>query len=112
MFRKASPTRFRPAGGMRVRGRGAVRSMCYLFCRCTRAVSVCPPAYYAHRAAMRGRQMVNGRPDSDSASVSAAANPTSKPVLLKQSALGGPYYAHHMRAVHHVGCTSRASCES
>ena len=34
-------------------------SMCYLFCRCTRSVSVCPPAYYAHLAAFRGRAMLH-----------------------------------------------------
>ncbi|KAK9811199.1 hypothetical protein WJX73_009529 [Symbiochloris irregularis] len=33
-------------------------NMCYLFCRCTRSVSVCPPAYYAHLAAFRGRAML------------------------------------------------------
>ena len=32
--------------------------MCYLFCRCTRSVSVAPPAYYAHLAAFRGRAML------------------------------------------------------
>ena len=31
--------------------------MCYLFCRCTRSVSICPPAYYAHLAAFRGRAL-------------------------------------------------------
>jgi eukaryotic translation initiation factor 2C len=30
---------------------------CYLYCRCTRSVSVCPAAYYAHLAAFRGRLM-------------------------------------------------------
>eukprot|EP00878_Enallax_costatus_P011253 GHUV01011750.1.p1 GENE.GHUV01011750.1~~GHUV01011750.1.p1 ORF type:complete len:582 (+),score=200.21 GHUV01011750.1:324-2069(+) len=29
----------------------------YLYCRCTRSVSVCPAAYYAHLAAFRGRLM-------------------------------------------------------
>eukprot|EP00210_Caulerpa_lentillifera_P006393 g6107.t1 len=27
--------------------------MCHVFCRCTRSVSYCPPAYYAHHAATR-----------------------------------------------------------
>lgn len=31
--------------------------LCYLFCRATRAVSVCPPAYYAHLAAFRQREL-------------------------------------------------------
>ncbi|TPX33837.1 hypothetical protein SmJEL517_g03304 [Synchytrium microbalum] len=29
--------------------------LCYLYCRATRAVSVCPPAYYAHLLAARAR---------------------------------------------------------
>ncbi|KAJ3387739.1 argonaute 1 [Lobulomyces angularis] len=29
--------------------------MCYLYCRATRSVSVCPPAYYAHLVAARAR---------------------------------------------------------
>ncbi|KAL6749939.1 Piwi domain-containing protein [Haematococcus lacustris] len=29
--------------------------LCHTFCRCTRTVSYCPPAYYAHHAAFRGR---------------------------------------------------------
>eukprot|EP00884_Botryococcus_braunii_P017115 jgi/Botrbrau1/4087/Bobra.152_3s0038.1 len=60
--------------------------MCYLFCRCTRAVSVCPPAYYAHRAAMRGRQMVHTKEtDSDNASVSSGGsdNPLLKVTMAK-----------------------------
>lgn len=55
-------------------GMGGGGSMCYLFCRCTRAVSVCPPAYYAHRAAMRGRQLVHGQLESDTASISSGGS--------------------------------------
>lgn len=33
--------------------------LCFLYCRCTRSVSYCPPAYYAHLAAFRGKLMVN-----------------------------------------------------
>ena len=29
--------------------------LCYLYCRATRSVSVCPPAYYAHTVAARAR---------------------------------------------------------
>ncbi len=43
--------------------------MCYLFCRCTRSVSICPPAYYAHLAAFRGRALcLHADDSSDSAS--------------------------------------------
>ncbi|GMH42105.1 hypothetical protein BSKO_10024 [Bryopsis sp. KO-2023] len=31
--------------------------LCYLYARCTRAVSYCPPAYYAHLAAARAREL-------------------------------------------------------
>ncbi len=40
--------------------------LCYLFCRCTRSISVCPPARYAHLAAFRGRIMCKGIDDSSS----------------------------------------------
>lgn len=42
--------------------------LCYLFCRCTRSVSVCPPAYYAHLAAFRGRAMLSHEDSSESES--------------------------------------------
>ncbi|KAL8140371.1 hypothetical protein V2J09_006392 [Rumex salicifolius] len=35
-------------------------SLCYTFARCTRSVSVVPPAYYAHLAAFRARYYVEG----------------------------------------------------
>jgi eukaryotic translation initiation factor 2C len=43
--------------------------MSYLFCRCTRSISVCSPARYAHLAAFRGRQLWEGADtDTDTAS--------------------------------------------
>jgi eukaryotic translation initiation factor 2C len=33
--------------------------LCYTFCRCTRSVSKCAPAYYAHLAAERGRNLLD-----------------------------------------------------
>ena len=33
--------------------------LCYSFCRCTRSVSKCAPAYYAHLAAERGRNLLD-----------------------------------------------------
>ncbi|KAL8214340.1 hypothetical protein R6Q57_003789 [Mikania cordata] len=42
-------------------------SLCYTYARCTRAVSIVPPAYYAHLAAFRGRSYMEGYfSDSDS----------------------------------------------
>jgi eukaryotic translation initiation factor 2C len=36
--------------------------ICHVFCRCTRSVSYCPPAYYAHHAAARCKILhLNGR---------------------------------------------------
>ncbi|KAK9840859.1 hypothetical protein WJX84_012195 [Apatococcus fuscideae] len=46
--------------------------MCYLFCRCTRSVSVAPPAYYAHLAAFRGRAMLYTSDSSESDSLASA----------------------------------------
>ncbi|CAO2813226.1 unnamed protein product [Amaranthus hypochondriacus] len=43
-------------------------SLCYTFARCTRSVSVVPPAYYAHLAAFRARYYVEGTTASDSGS--------------------------------------------
>ena len=34
--------------------------LCYTYARCTRSVSVVPPAYYAHLAAFRARYYVEG----------------------------------------------------
>lgn len=42
-------------------------SLCYTYARCTRAVSVVPPAYYAHHAAFRARYYIEGE-TSDSGS--------------------------------------------
>ncbi|XP_031261888.1 protein argonaute MEL1-like [Pistacia vera] len=35
-------------------------SLCYTYARCTRSVSVAPPAYYAHLAAFRARYYIEG----------------------------------------------------
>ncbi|KAL4452075.1 hypothetical protein ABPG75_007737 [Micractinium tetrahymenae] len=48
---------------------GLVYKLCYLFCRCTRSISVVPAAQYAHLAAFRGRVLCRGG-DSESGSVS------------------------------------------
>jgi eukaryotic translation initiation factor 2C len=46
--------------------------LCHTFCRCTRTVSYCPPAYYAHHAAFRGRAWLR-REDIASDTVSMAS---------------------------------------
>lgn len=38
---------------------GLTHAMCYLFGRCTRAVSVCPPAYYADLVCDRARRWLS-----------------------------------------------------
>ncbi len=50
--------------------------MSYLFCRCTRSVSLVPPCYYAHLAAFRGRILVSDSLSDTESSVSSAAGPT------------------------------------
>ncbi|KNC97956.1 uncharacterized protein SPPG_06944 [Spizellomyces punctatus DAOM BR117] len=42
--------------------------LCYLYCRATRSVSVCPPAYYAHLVAARARFHATGEGWSESSS--------------------------------------------
>ncbi|KAH9603059.1 hypothetical protein KSS87_014861, partial [Heliosperma pusillum] len=46
-------------------------SLCYTYARCTRSVSVVPPAYYAHLAAFRARYYTEGMTMSESGSSSA-----------------------------------------
>ncbi|XP_076888490.1 protein argonaute MEL1-like [Bidens hawaiensis] len=41
-------------------------SLCYTYARCTRSVSIVPPAYYAHLAAFRARSYMEGAELSDS----------------------------------------------
>ncbi|KAL8498222.1 hypothetical protein ACS0TY_021525 [Phlomoides rotata] len=43
-------------------------SLCYTHARCTRSVSIVPPAYYAHLAAFRARYYIEGLVSSDSGS--------------------------------------------
>ncbi|KAH6826003.1 Argonaute family protein [Perilla frutescens var. hirtella] len=43
-------------------------SLCYTYARCTRSVSIVPPAYYAHHAAFRARYYIEGSDFSDSES--------------------------------------------
>ena len=62
--------------------RGGVCSLCYLFCRCTRSVSVCPPAYYAHLAAFRGRAMLQFSDSSASESSGTDKSVAVRPYLL------------------------------
>ncbi|KAI3899299.1 hypothetical protein MKW92_024320 [Papaver armeniacum] len=51
-------------------------NLCYTYARCTRSVSVVPPAYYAHLGAFRARYYTEGdtSEDSDSASNRAGGN--------------------------------------
>ncbi|XP_047314074.1 protein argonaute MEL1-like [Impatiens glandulifera] len=39
---------------------GLTNSLCYTYARCTRSVSIVPPAYYAHLAAWRARYYMEG----------------------------------------------------
>ncbi|KAJ3051715.1 hypothetical protein HK097_007259, partial [Rhizophlyctis rosea] len=52
--------------------------LCYLYCRATRSVSVCPPAYYAHLVAARARFHATGEgwSEASESSVGAPVTPT------------------------------------
>ncbi|XP_050281787.1 protein argonaute 5 isoform X2 [Quercus robur] len=39
---------------------GLTNNLCYTYARCTRSVSIVPPAYYAHLAAFRARYYIEG----------------------------------------------------
>eukprot|EP00210_Caulerpa_lentillifera_P003566 g3401.t1 len=50
--------------------------MCYMSCRCTKAISVPAPAVYAHLAAMRGRILAGEESDDDSSLLGGAGGST------------------------------------
>lgn len=52
--------------------------LCYLYCRCTRSVSLVPPAYYAHLAAERGRILGGLSDDSSDMDTMSVASMASK----------------------------------
>ncbi|KAG0339668.1 Protein argonaute 14, partial [Podila minutissima] len=61
--------------------------LCYLYARCTRSVSMVPPAYYAHLVAARARFYSRGERWSDTESREAGGDESTylavKPDLLK-----------------------------
>jgi len=69
--------------------------LCYLYCRCTRSVSVCPPAYYAHRVAERGRLLCAAYDTSESDAESTASGHSGQPqpeLTEINAALGAQMY--------------------
>ncbi|KAI4334305.1 hypothetical protein L6164_019015 [Bauhinia variegata] len=57
-------------------------NLCYTFARCTRSVSLVPPAYYAHLAAFRARYYIEGgESESDSGSGSRGAGARALPQI-------------------------------
>lgn len=59
--------------------------LCYLYCRCTRSVSLVPPAYYAHLAAERGRILgqLDDSSDVDTASIVSGGTAGAAPVNVE-----------------------------
>ncbi|CAA7399444.1 unnamed protein product [Spirodela intermedia] len=58
-------------------------NLCYTYARCTRSVSVVPPAYYAHLAAFRARHYVDGdASDRDSSSGTVARGTSAGATVL------------------------------
>lgn len=53
-------------------------SLCYTYARCTRSVSIVPPAYYAHLAAFRARYYIEGTDFSDSGSSASGPGKTTR----------------------------------
>ena len=77
--------------------------MCYLFCRCTRSVSVVPPCYYAHLAAFRGRILVSeGMSDTETSVSSGSTGPTNVRLLLCHPAQFATPSVPHKNTVSHT----------
>lgn len=53
-------------------------NLCYTYARCTRSVSIVPPAYYAHLAAFRARFYME--PESDSGSLTSGVGPAARTI--------------------------------
>ncbi|KAK9811129.1 hypothetical protein WJX73_005016 [Symbiochloris irregularis] len=67
--------------------------MCFLYCRCTRAVSMCPPAYYAHLAAARAKALLPPEDTfSDTHSVSSSTSATTVEFAPVHKALENTMY--------------------
>ncbi|KAJ3214795.1 hypothetical protein HDU67_001181, partial [Dinochytrium kinnereticum] len=62
--------------------------LCYLYCRATRSVSVCPPAYYAHLVAARARFHATGESILDDAS--SGVNPAALSAAMAALSVGKP----------------------
>lgn len=76
-------------------GCALLRRLCYLFCRATRSVSVCPPAYYAHLAAFRQRelcQMSDSSASDTESSMSGTANDAAIEFATCHKDLGATMY--------------------
>lgn len=58
-------------------------NLCYTYARCTRAVSIVPPAYYAHLAAFRARYYIEGNEASDSGSASGNRNTRERTAITR-----------------------------
>jgi eukaryotic translation initiation factor 2C len=50
-------------------------NLCYTYARCTRSVSIVPPAYYAHLAAFRARYYIEGEPSEGGSTSGGNAHP-------------------------------------
>ena len=57
-------------------------NLCFTYCRCTRSVSICPPAYYAHLAAERGRLLCSAYAEGGSDTDSLLSGSGGKPATL------------------------------
>ncbi|TYG96603.1 hypothetical protein ES288_A11G364300v1 [Gossypium darwinii] len=58
-------------------------SLCYMYAMCTKSVSIVPPAYYAHLAALRARYYIEDEM-SDSGSTGGGRKPKDKVVEVRQ----------------------------
>ncbi|VVA93223.1 unnamed protein product [Arabis nemorensis] len=62
-------------------------NLCYTFARCTRSVSIVPPAYYAHLAAFRARYYMESEMSDGGSSKSRNTTTSTAPVVLHLPAI-------------------------
>ena len=78
------------------------RSLCYLYCRCSKSVSIVIPAYYAHLAAARGKAMItHGASASDTESTMSGQSGQA----VVRSCFSAPFSETNFKAL-------RAGCQS
>lgn len=76
---KASAGKYPPGQGPADKLQQFVHNFCYLYGRCTKAVSLCPPVYYAHLLAERNARFIKDQYSDANARKTLSPYPVKKP---------------------------------